>query len=127
MNKFQRRIKQYNTISTTLACLSNERLKQIMADAKPMHVGIGGKSALISIDEMPIFVKKVPLEISLREYIEGKRGELAPAIATTIKRYAPIALAMDTFFQKIQKESKSTPYPAIHKEQLLKIISSETT
>ncbi len=61
MNKFQRRIKQYNTVSTSLACLSNERLKQILADAKPMHEGIGGKSALISIDEIPVFVKKVPL------------------------------------------------------------------
>src|SRR6202040_1869852 len=61
MNKFQSRIKQYNTVSTSLACLSNERLKQILAAAKPMHEGIGGKSALISIDETPVFVKKVPL------------------------------------------------------------------
>ena len=26
-----------------------------------MHEGIGGKSALISIDDTPVFVKKVPL------------------------------------------------------------------
>lgn len=26
-----------------------------------MHEGIGGKSALISIDDTPIFIKKVPL------------------------------------------------------------------
>nr|WP_080946773.1 hypothetical protein [Orientia tsutsugamushi] len=32
-----------------------------MADSKPMHEGIGGKSALISIDDTPVFVKKVPL------------------------------------------------------------------
>jgi len=32
-----------------------------LADNKPMHEGIGGKSALISIDDTPILVKKVPL------------------------------------------------------------------
>lgn len=348
VNRFQRRIKQYNTVSTSLSCFSNERLEQILADAKPMHEGIGGKSALISIDETQVFVKKIPLtdleqlpqnvmstanffnlpmcyqygigsggfgawrelaahimttnwvianecanfpimyhwrilasdislgywedieeisqywensgairkrveelnkatanvilfleyipqhlyqwlnvqiakggftadsaitsvdeqlkttnaymnshglmhfdahfeniltdgeliylsdfglalssefeltkteieflrhhktydqacaavnllhciitalfgkerwEISLHEYIEGKRGELAPSIATIIKRYAPIALEMDTFFQKLQKESKSTPYPAIQIEKLLRKISEET-
>jgi len=43
------RLKQYSKVSTSLACLSNEKLKQILADSKPMHEGIGGKSALISI------------------------------------------------------------------------------
>lgn len=56
-----RRIKLYSQISTSLACLSNEKLKQILADAKPMHEGIGRKSALIFIDDTPVFVKKVPL------------------------------------------------------------------
>lgn len=55
------RIKLYSQISTSLACLSNEKLKQILANANPMHEGIGGKSALISIDDTPVFVKKVPL------------------------------------------------------------------
>jgi len=55
------RIKLYSQISTSLACRSNEKLKQILADSKPMHEGIGGKSALISIDDTPVFVKKVPL------------------------------------------------------------------
>ncbi|MCX7116343.1 MAG: hypothetical protein NTW94_00215 [Legionellales bacterium] len=55
------RIKLYSQISTSLSCLSNEKLKQILADAKPMHEGIGGKSALISIDDTSVFVKKVPL------------------------------------------------------------------
>ena len=55
------RIKLYSQISTSLACLSNEKLKQILADSKPMHEGIGGKSALISIEDTPVFVKKVPL------------------------------------------------------------------
>ena len=55
------RIKQYSKVSTILACFSNAQLKQILADAKPMHEGIGGKSALISIDDTSVFVKKVPL------------------------------------------------------------------
>ncbi len=36
------RIKLYSQISTSFACLSNEKLKQILADSKPMHEGIGG-------------------------------------------------------------------------------------
>lgn len=55
------RIKQYSKVSTSLACVSNEKLKLILADSKPMHEGIGGKSALIYIDETPVFVQKVPL------------------------------------------------------------------
>ena len=55
------RIKQYSQISTSLSALSNEKLKQILADGKLMHEGIGGKSALISINDTPVFVKKVPL------------------------------------------------------------------
>lgn len=55
------RIKQSSKVSTALACLSNEKLKQILADSTPMHEGIGGNSALISIDDTPVFVKKVLL------------------------------------------------------------------
>jgi len=55
------RIKLYSQIATSLTCISNEDLKQILADSKPMHKGIGGKSSLIYIDDTPVFVKKVPL------------------------------------------------------------------
>jgi hypothetical protein len=55
------RIKMYSQISTSLACLSNEQLKQILVDSQPVHEGIGGKSSLISIDDTPVFVKKIPL------------------------------------------------------------------
>ncbi len=61
MNNYSARIKQYSVVSTSLACLSNEKLMQILTDAKPLHEGIGGKSALISIDDTSVFVKKVPL------------------------------------------------------------------
>lgn len=52
------RIKLYSQISISLSALSNEKLKQILAGGKPMHEGIGGKSALISINDTPVFVKK---------------------------------------------------------------------
>ena len=46
------RIKLYSQIATNLSALSNEKLKQILADATPMHEGIGGKSSLISLGEI---------------------------------------------------------------------------
>ena len=55
------RIKQYNKVSTSLACFSNVQLKQILVNAEAMHEGIGGKSCLCYIDETPMFVKKIPL------------------------------------------------------------------
>lgn len=61
MNKLKERIKKYNVVSTNLACLSNEYLMHAMADAKAMHEGIGGKSSLIQIDEIPVFIKKIPI------------------------------------------------------------------
>lgn len=64
-------------------------------------------------------------EIRLREYVNGKKGEITPPIAALIKQYAPIALTMDEFYQKLQKESKSTPYPAIHLEHLLAVIDGK--
>ncbi|PPE03036.1 hypothetical protein HCUR_01467 [Holospora curviuscula] len=66
-------------------------------------------------------------EIRLHKYLAGELSNVPPAINTIINRYAPIALLMDEFFQKLQKESKSTPYPATQLEKLLRAISSETT
>jgi hypothetical protein len=65
-------------------------------------------------------------QLRLREYLNGEKGEIDPALATTIKQYAPIALLfMDEFYGKLQKEAKSTPYPAIHVERLLKAIDDD--
>ncbi len=60
-------------------------------------------------------------EIQLQEYehmISEYRNTL-PTIATMIKRYAPIALIMHHFSQKLQKESKAALYPAAQLEKLL--------
>jgi thiamine kinase-like enzyme len=73
------------------------------------------------------FFGKEHWEIRLREYLAGELSNVPPAINTIIHRYAPIALLMDEFFQKLQKESKSTPYPATQLEKLLRTSSSETT
>jgi hypothetical protein len=58
MNNNSARIKQYSKISTSLACLNDQKLKQILANAKLMQEDIWGKSALISIDDTLVFVKK---------------------------------------------------------------------
>jgi hypothetical protein len=56
-----KRIKQYSSVSSSLAELSNAELQQILADAKLMHEGIGGISLKIEINKTPIFVKKIPV------------------------------------------------------------------
>ena len=61
MNKLTERHKTYNTISSSLACMSNKQLEQMLADGKAMHTGIGGTSLQIKIDNTAVFVKKVPL------------------------------------------------------------------
>jgi hypothetical protein len=61
MNHNSNQIKRYNKVSKNLVCLNQEKLKQILVDAKPMHAGIGGQSCLSYIDEIPVFIKKVPL------------------------------------------------------------------
>ena len=52
------RIKLYSQIATNLSALSNEKLKQILADGKPMHEGIGGKSVLLLLTIRPYLLKR---------------------------------------------------------------------
>lgn len=61
MKNYNNRLKTYANVSTNLASTSTQKLELILADAKPMHQGIGGKSVLISVDESLVFVKKIPL------------------------------------------------------------------
>jgi hypothetical protein len=55
----------------------------------------------------------------LHEYLDGKYGEILPAIAPTVNRYASIALIMDEFYKSLIKKSKLTPYPKAKLERLL--------
>lgn len=52
------RIQQYTSLSTLLSNLRNEKLKQILRNSHPMYEGMGGKSALVHISDIPVFVKK---------------------------------------------------------------------
>lgn len=61
MNQLTKRQETYRRISNALSCMSHAKLKQLLADGKVMHKGIGGASSQIAVDETPIFVKKVPI------------------------------------------------------------------
>lgn len=61
MNKLGKRASNYHKISALLSCLSTEALLPVLFKAKPMHKGIGGTSALITLDGTPVFVKQIPL------------------------------------------------------------------
>ncbi|HLB32770.1 MAG: hypothetical protein A3F67_09945 [Verrucomicrobia bacterium RIFCSPHIGHO2_12_FULL_41_10] len=56
---------------------------------------------------------------SIQEYFSSKKITLAPALESRIKRHTPVALAMDQFYQKLMKESRSTPYPTALLEELI--------
>ena len=61
MSQHQNRIQKYSSVSTELTCLSNNKLSDIIENANPLHSGIGGKSVLLTINEIPVFVKKISL------------------------------------------------------------------
>lgn len=55
------RLKTYGKASSSLACLSDARLSEWLLKAQPLHKGMGGRSALLTIDNTRLFVKKIPL------------------------------------------------------------------
>jgi hypothetical protein len=61
MNKLSERHNAYNSISNTLACISNKQIEQIISSGDAMHTGIGGASLKTTINYTPVFVKKIPL------------------------------------------------------------------
>jgi hypothetical protein len=61
MNKLATRHKIYNSISSALACMSDGQLEQAISDGKALHKDIGGESLQIEIDNISIFVKKIPV------------------------------------------------------------------
>ena len=58
-------------------------------------------------------------KIRLQECAQGRLA-ISPTIAAIIKKHAEAALTMDEFFQKLQKVSKATPYPAIRLDEIFK-------
>lgn len=56
-----RRIKTYQTAAPKLESLCNQELLDLLEKSEPIHSGMGGTSALLNIDGVNIFVKKVPI------------------------------------------------------------------
>lgn len=61
MNTVSKRAQKHLLVSNTLACMSNHQLQQRLFAGKEMHTGIGGTSVQIEIENIPVFVKKVPI------------------------------------------------------------------
>ncbi|MEU8585980.1 protein kinase family protein [Streptomyces sp. NPDC048664] len=55
------RLVRHGDVSTSLAVLSDEELAALVAGATPLGAGIGGRGALLRVDGVPVFVKRVPL------------------------------------------------------------------
>jgi hypothetical protein len=55
------RLQTYSVISAQLKMLSDESLLALLEEAKPLHVGIEGKSFELILGEHRIFVKRIPL------------------------------------------------------------------
>ncbi|MFE9207453.1 serine/threonine protein phosphatase [Micromonospora sp. NPDC007230] len=55
------RMARYGTVSTALALLSDRRLRRLVDEAPVVGSGIGGAAALLELDDVPVFVKRIPL------------------------------------------------------------------
>ena len=55
------RLAAHSAVSTSLALRSDHELRALVEAATPLGAGIGGTSALLEVDGVPVFVKRVPL------------------------------------------------------------------
>lgn len=55
------RLAAHGAVSTSLALCSDRRLQELVDAATPIGSGIGGKTVLLEVDGIPVFVKQVPL------------------------------------------------------------------
>ncbi|MGI5216722.1 protein kinase family protein [Nocardia sp. CA-290969] len=61
------RLRSHGAVSTVLALHSDHALRELVDTAVPLGAGIGGKSALLEVAGIPVFVKRVPLtDLELR-------------------------------------------------------------
>ena len=51
-------------------------------------------------------------ELAYQEYLRGERGEIAPFIASKLKQYELVVIAMNSFFQGLKEENKFDSYPS---------------
>lgn len=55
------RLAAHSDLATSLALLSDRELERLVASGTPNGVGIGGRSTLIEVDGVRVFVKQMPL------------------------------------------------------------------
>ncbi len=55
------RLARHSTVSTRLALLSDRQLAALLDEAAPAGAGIGGTTASLDVEGVPVFVKTVPL------------------------------------------------------------------
>ena len=55
------RLAAHGSVSGALGLLSDRRLSDLLAAAPELGSGIGGRSALLQVDGIPVFVKRIPL------------------------------------------------------------------
>src|SRR3990167_2531037 len=61
MSRINQRMESHGVLSKHLAGFSEEQLIFDLETSAPHHEGIGGTSRILTIDNAPIFVKKIPL------------------------------------------------------------------
>ncbi len=59
--KHDARLATYAATATALSLLSDRRLGELLAAARPVGSGIGGSTAELAVDGVRVFVKKIPL------------------------------------------------------------------
>ncbi|GIG87574.1 serine/threonine protein phosphatase [Plantactinospora endophytica] len=60
-NSHGARLAGHGRVATALALLSDQELGRLVAGARHLGAGIGGTSAVLDVDGVPVFVKRVPL------------------------------------------------------------------
>lgn len=55
------RLARYGAVSSALALRSDRQLDELVAGARRVGAGIGGTTALLDVDGVPVFVKRIPL------------------------------------------------------------------
>ncbi|MFC3892906.1 hypothetical protein ACFOWZ_15625 [Lentzea rhizosphaerae] len=71
------RLASHAAVSAALSLLSDHELRDLVERARPSGAGIGGPTALLEVEGIPVFVKRVPLtELELRPENVGSTANL---------------------------------------------------
>lgn len=61
------RLTAHRKVATALAPVGDRQLAELLSTARPLGSGIGGTSALLELDGVPVFVKRVPVTDTERQ------------------------------------------------------------